>query len=87
MTEQEKELFKIIDDSFICREDVTDKELLSIAQAIIQRYPQILAEKVWGGEAKFLKALYKNNDTDFVFHNYPSNENKNIEVFIREVVS
>lgn len=63
------------------------KDCFTLAKALIQRYPQILAEKVWEGEAKFLKALYKNNDSDFVFHNYPSNENKNIEVFIMEVQS
>lgn len=83
MTEQEKELALLLN-SFRPkhREKWLDKELLSAARALIQTYPQILAEKVLDD--------IPNNETikDFSSHFFScALKSKHIQVFIREVVS
>lgn len=86
MTEQEKELIKVLDDC-LAEHNITENNayiptckdsgvLEWFAQALIQRYPQILAEKVWEGF----------NPDEGPRPYIPKNfHQKNIEVFIREV--
>lgn len=80
MTEQDKLEEFLNDWLWIKRADMKD-----IAKAIIQRYPQILAEKVFEGKAKEIE-IWNSSDhsklNDAILYD---NEAKNIEVFIREV--
>jgi hypothetical protein len=79
MTEKEKEIYKFLDDSAIAHEDVTNKELLEVAKALIQRYPQILAEKVWEGHSPL--DFHDRMKRTIKPEKYAG---KKIEVFIRE---
>jgi len=86
MTEKEKEIYKFLDDSAIAHEDVTNKELLEVAKALIQRYPQLLSEKVWEGESSYLYSNSGNmlsSKSEQVWHNF--SDPIKVEVFIREV--
>jgi len=66
------------------------KDCFTLAKAIIQRYPQILAEKVWEGDVGTIfangKCVYQTE-----FFDMPNKEWKNhlkkVQLFIREVVS
>jgi len=82
MTEQEKELALLLN-SFIPthREKWLDEELISAARALIQTYPQILAEKV-----EFIEANVGFDTSIVAKIKIPLKWiDKNIEVFIREV--
>lgn len=93
MTEQEKELWDFMVKQFgtiLCN----GKEYLDINESdmtdIIQRYPQILAEKAWEGDVGTIfangKCVYQTE-----FFDMPNKEWKNhlkkVQLFIREVVS
>lgn len=75
MTEQEKELKEFVSD-FLGRNANYIFSTEELAKAIIQRYPQILAEKVWEGERLYLSSIFE----------WAKGKSENIEVFIREVV-
>ena len=79
MTDQEKELGIYIAECVNGLADSGDnfKDCLTLAKALIQRYPQILAEKVWEGERLYLSNIFE----------WANGKSENIEVFIREVVS
>lgn len=97
MTNQEKEFVKFI--RSYTKDVHTPHGIIScienyegMAKAIIAKYPQILAEKVWRGYAANLYADRSdsngNDDTaDVWFDSSDSDECKKIEVFIREVKS
>lgn len=71
-------------------------DCMTLAKALTQRYPQISAEKVWEGMVCDINAFrYLNNgknETEIIYTTRPSPissfaNQKNIQVFIREVVS
>ncbi len=87
MTQQEKELMNLIatHDVAINRgfNSLANMEFCeALAKAIIAKYPQILAEKVWSGGAR---AISEGPLLSLIEHISP--EETKIEVFIREVKS
>lgn len=56
---------------------------LDLAKAIIQRYPQILAEKVWEGD---VREMILNNIDDGKYVSHSISITKPVEIFIKEVI-
>lgn len=87
MTEQEKALKEIMDEDYFHND--YEYNPMRVIKKIIQRYPQILAEKVWEGRANAIHSQTENSLDDGHETIWVSRKLKdsNIEVFIREVVS
>lgn len=86
MTEQEKltEMLSLIKSFW------KDDQPIEMCKALIQRYPQILAEKVWEGQSCLIESEQftgtdGKNKLSLVWSNTNEKVNKTIEVFIREV--
>lgn len=90
MTIQEKELMDLIavHDVSINREfnSLANMEFCeALAQAIIAKYPQILAEKVWEGKTYMLQQSSADGVNYFEYIYSTNGIPKKVEVFIREV--
>ena len=83
MTEQERYLITFLNETFGHHESDIDSE--AFANRLIQRYPQILAEKVWGGKTYLIQSSNAEGTNYFQDVYQTGGIGKNIEVFIREV--
>ncbi|MBP9717078.1 MAG: hypothetical protein KBD51_04020 [Candidatus Levybacteria bacterium] len=80
MTEAEKELIQLIKDcNNTWKHEFKTSREVDLAKSIIAHYPQVLAEKVWEGDASLMDI----DDLDKALSKY---DEKQIKVYI-EVVS
>lgn len=82
MTEQERYLITFLNETFGHHESDIDSEAFS--KRLIQRYPQILSEKVWKGRAIQVETIERSLMCNRVWR-FKNGFDQNIEVFIREI--